>query len=198
MREKRAITIGAMLMLGCGTASPSSTTPSGASTVVAKNVSAPPGIALASACTPTGPELCFNAVDDNCNGVIEEGCGVATGPLQFVVAWGDSPADIDISLTAPNKEKVQDQETHRASRSGFHLDKDCPNDGCGDQNFENIYFTGAEPPKGHYTVEVRLVELRAAESPVHVRFGARLGGRVFGADLLLTQAEDKKTFGFDL
>src|SRR6516162_5067159 len=47
---------------------------------------------LVMACTPTGPELCFNAVDDNCNGVIDEGCGMATGPLQFTVAWGDSPA----------------------------------------------------------------------------------------------------------
>jgi tRNA (guanosine-2'-O-)-methyltransferase len=168
-------------------------------TVVAKNVSASPGVGLVSACTPSGPELCFNAIDDNCNGIIEEGCGVPSGPLQFVVAWGDSPADIDISLTAPNHEKVQDAE-HNDNKSGFHMGKDCPNDreACQDQNLENIYFNGDEPPKGHYVVEVKLVELRTAETPVHVRFGARVGARTFGADLLLTQSDDKKTFAFDL
>jgi hypothetical protein len=94
---------------------------------------------------------------------------------------------------------VQDRE-HRDAKSGFHLDKDCQNDheACQDQNLENIYFDGDEPPKGHYVVDVKLVELRTAESPVHVRFGARIGPRSFGADLLLTQADVKKTFAFDL
>jgi tRNA (guanosine-2'-O-)-methyltransferase len=187
----------AALLSGCG---PSAKAPVAvAPPVVAKNVAfLSPGVALVAACTPTAPEQCFNGIDDNCNGVIDEGCGEPTGVLQFVVAWGDSPADVDIALTAPNKEKIQDQEAHRATRSGFHLDKDCPNDPCGDQNFEDIYFDGPDPPKGHYTVDVKLVDLRTAESPVKVRFGARLGSRVFGADLELTPAADKKTFGFDL
>src|ERR1700733_1512749 len=49
-----------------------------ASDVVTANLVAPAGVTLAQACTPTGPELCFNAVDDNCNGVIDEGCGLET------------------------------------------------------------------------------------------------------------------------
>ena len=148
------------------------------------------------ACTPTGPELCFNAIDDNCNGVIDEGCGVATGLLQFTIAWGESPADIDLIVTGPNHERVSD--ANRATATGFHLDHDCPNDGCANQNIENVYFDGLEPPKGHYSVEVKLAELKGADSPVKVRFGARVGSRTFGADVALTHDDDRKTFTFEL
>ena len=37
------------------------------------DVSLSEGAGLESTCTPTGPEICFNAKDDNCNGVIDEG-----------------------------------------------------------------------------------------------------------------------------
>jgi len=46
------------------------------------------------ACTPTGPELCFNATDDNCNGIIDEGCGLRTGLVQFAIAWDEPKADV--------------------------------------------------------------------------------------------------------
>ena len=55
-----------------------------------KGLSASPGVVLERACTPSGPELCFNARDDNCNGIIDEGCGVSTGLVQFVIAWDDA------------------------------------------------------------------------------------------------------------
>src|SRR5204862_3699425 len=35
------------------------------------DVEASEGMSLETACTPTGPELCFNARDDNCNGIID-------------------------------------------------------------------------------------------------------------------------------
>jgi hypothetical protein len=164
--------------------------------VAAAHVTASPGVDLVMACTPAGPELCFNAIDDNCNGIIDEGCGVTTGLLQFVIAWGDSPADVDLVLTTPNGETVN--ERARESASGFHLERDCPQDGCNGQNRENIYFDGDDPPRGHYVVEVRLGDLNKAELPVRVRFGARVGGRSFGADVVLSHEEEKKTFGFDL
>jgi tRNA (guanosine-2'-O-)-methyltransferase len=155
-------------------------------------------VELIMACTPTGPELCFNAIDDNCNGVIDEGCGVATGLLQFTAAWGESPADVDLVVTDPMQQKISD--SNRSTSTGFHLDQDCPGDGdaCHGQNIENVYFEGTEPPRGHYTVEIKLADLHGAEVPVKVRFGARVGGRTFGADVLLTREDDKKTFAFDL
>jgi tRNA (guanosine-2'-O-)-methyltransferase len=172
--------------------------------VVAKNVEASPGVALVAACTPTGPENCKDAVDDNCNGIIDEGCGAHTGVLQFVVAWTDTTkaqnggADVDVSLAAPNHERIQTQDQNRSTPSGFHLDHDCPTDGCGGQNVEDVWFDGAEPPRGHYAFEVKLVDLRTAESPVRVRLGVRIGGRTYGADVMLTPTDDKKSFAFDL
>jgi hypothetical protein len=177
----------------CG---PSGPAKSPGSDVKARSIQLPPGVSLVSACTPTGPELCFNAVDDNCNGVLEEGCGLGTGLLQFVVAWGDSPADIDLSVTDPSGTQVH--ESNRQSASGLRLDRDCPVQDCYDQNVENIYFEGLEPPHGPYVVRVKLAELRGSPSPVKVRLGARVGSRSYGAELELAQPDEQKTFTFRL
>jgi hypothetical protein len=161
------------------------------------NVQGPAGTSIVQACTPTGPELCFNAIDDNCNGVIDEGCGEPTGLLQFTIAWPGN-ADVNVSVTTPAGEHVPDGRT-RSTSSGFHLDHDCPGDGCNGQNVENVYFDGAEPPRGHYTVEIALVDLHDAAAPVAVRFGGRIGSRSLGFDVNLTPGDDaKKVLGFDL
>ena len=154
----------------------------------------PAGVSLVDACTPTGPELCFNATDDNCNGVIDEGCGLAAGVVQFMVAWGDCPADVDLVVTVPSRERVSDG--HRHTPSGFHLDRDCPGDGCAGQNVESVYFGGFEPPVGFYTVEVRLAESRGAPMPVRTRFGARIGGRTYSAEVVLNEPDSSRVFTF--
>ena len=184
--------------LGCGAAGGAARPPP-AVVVAASHLVAPAGTTIAEACTPTGPELCFNAVDDNCNGVIDEGCGLQTGLLQFVIAWGASPADVNLVVVTPQGERVPDERT-RSTPSGFHLDKDCPGDeGCGGQNVENVYFDGPEPPRGRYTVDITLADLHGADPPVRVRFGARLGTRSIGFDVDLAPGDSgKKTFSFDL
>lgn len=166
------------------------------------HVQPPPGVTLVDACTPTGPELCFNAVDDNCNGVIDEGCGEPTGLLQFTIAWAAQAPDVNIVVTTPDGEKVPG-EHGPSSPSGFHLDRDCPgrHEDCHGQNEENVYFEGLDPPHGHYVVDVVLADSNGADPPVHVRFGARLGSRVVGFDVDLTAGDDsskKKTFSFDV
>ncbi|HZU85782.1 MAG TPA: MopE-related protein [Polyangiaceae bacterium] len=167
--------------------------------LVATNLVAPTGADLAAACTPTGPELCFNAIDDNCNGVIDEGCGLDTGVLQFTIAWAATQADVNLALVTPQGERVPDERT-RSTPSGFHLDRDCPaDDACNGQNVENVHFDGFEPPRGRYTVEIALVDPHGADPPVRVRFGARLGSRTVGFDVDLSPGDDaKKTFSFDL
>lgn len=182
--------------LACGGPSPGAASP-GAS-LVAKNVSASDGVVVVAGCTPTGPELCFNANDDNCNGVIDEGCGVGTGVLQFTIAWGDSPADVDLIVTDPNAARVT--KSDRSTPSGLQLEKDCPDDGCHRQNIENVFFDGIDPVRGRYLVEVRLAEARGADLPVKVHLSARIGSRTWAADLLLSpgQGQDRRGFSFEL
>jgi len=185
-------------VVGCGPGAPAKAPEAD---VHASNLHAPPGSTLVDACTPTGPELCFNAIDDNCNGVIDEGCGVQTGLLQFAVAWGASKADVNLVVCPPNNECVPNERS-KSTASGFHLDHDCPGDEtCAGQNIENVYFDGLEPPRGRYEVRISLGELNGADSPVKARFGARLGSKSVGFDVDLVPGDDDaktKKFTFDL
>lgn len=163
---------------------------------VAKAIETTPGTTLTSACTPTGVERCFDAIDDNCNGLIDEGCGIHTGLLQFAIAW-DQGADIDLLVTDPTGELARAGETTSA---GLRKDRDCgtSDDGCHGQNLENVYVEGNEPPRGRYRVEIKLVRAEAALLPVHVRFGARVGPRTYGTEVELAGTDDPKTFAFTL
>jgi tRNA (guanosine-2'-O-)-methyltransferase len=188
-------------LAGCGASAKAGA--SSAADLTARKIEAPDRVTLQMACTPTGPELCFNATDDNCNGVIDEGCGVGTGVLQFTIAWNEQAADVDLSVTDPAGNAVGSQ--HRASPTGLRLDRDCPgapssSESCGGQNTENVFFEGSEPPRGRYTVEIHLADAHGAPTPVLVRFGARIGARTFAADLSLAPGDTggKKTFKFDL
>jgi tRNA (guanosine-2'-O-)-methyltransferase len=169
-------------------------------------IEAPEHVTLQAACTPTGPELCFNAIDDNCNGVIDEGCGVGTGVLQFTIAWNEETADVDLSVVDPSGSPVNAQ--RRSAPSGLKLDRDCPGsasapstgESCNGQNTENVFFEGLEPPRGRYLVEVRLIDPHGASTPVQVHFGARVGSRTYGADVALSPGDnlDRKAFKFEL
>lgn len=185
-----------LLLLSCGPALPGARDPG--ANVNAKNVVTSDGVVVTSACVPTGPELCFNANDDNCNGIIDEGCGVGTGVLQFVIAWGDSPADVDIVVTDPNGAKVH--KSNRSTPSGLQLEHSCPDDGCHGQNVENVFFEGTEPPKGKYIVDVKLVDPHGAELPVKVHLSARVGNRTFAMDLAMSPGgkDEKQGFSFEL
>ena len=183
-------------LAACGPSAPGASAP-GAS-VVAKNVSASDGVVVNAACVPTGPEICFNANDDNCNGVIDEGCGSQTGVLQFMIAWGDSPADVDLIVTDPNGARVT--KNNRSTPSGLQLEKNCPDEGCHGQNVENVFFEGNEPPRGKYIVEVKLVDPKGADLPVKVHLSARVGSRTYAMDLAMapSQGRDRLGFSFEL
>jgi hypothetical protein len=185
----------AIVVAACGPSSPGAASPG--ANLLAKNVSASEGVVVTAGCTPTGPELCFNANDDNCNGIIDEGCGIATGVLQFVVAWGDSPADIDLSVVDPNGARITKATPNPTS--GLQSEKNCPDDGCHQQNAENIYFDGNEPLRGRYLVEVKLVDPRGAELPVKAHFSARVGSRTWAMDLALSPGPgERQGFSFEL
>jgi tRNA (guanosine-2'-O-)-methyltransferase len=194
--RRSLVVVACAIACSCGPSAPGAATPN--ANVVAKNLTPTEGVVVTAGCTPTGPELCFNANDDNCNGVIDEGCGVGTGILQFMIAWGDSPADIDISVVDPNGARVS--KASRTSPSGLQLEKNCPEDGCHQQNAENVYFDGTEPVRGRYVVEVKLVDPKGAELPVKVHFSARVGSRTWAMDSVLSPGpgQDRQGFSFEL
>jgi hypothetical protein len=153
----------------------------------------PPGVLVEMTCTPTGLEICFDATDNNCNGIIDEGCGVGTGTLQFSVAWDDG-SDLDLEVTDPRGRKA-----HLEGENGEGLvkDRDCGGlrDACQGQNTENVFFTGDRPTSGSYAVLIKMTApAPSAHFPFIVRFGSRVGARTFGATIELATAKDEKTF----
>lgn len=137
---------------------------------------------------PSAPELCGNAVDDNGNGLADEGCGIQTGALAFLAAWDEASADVDLRIIDPDGELA---ETGRPTASGLVKERDCPGrDGeCRGKNLENVYLEQGEVVRGDYRVRIRLVSLGLAEPPIAVRFAARLGPRAYGTVVLLDRAE---------
>jgi hypothetical protein len=160
--------------------------------VVARDIFAPDGVPLSMTCTPSGPELCFDATDNNCNGVIDEGCGVDTGPLQFAIAWPDG-SDVDLDVTDPAGNLAKPGERQEGALS---KDRDCgrPQTSCHGQNMENVVFVGARPLAGSYRVEIKLDKPEDVRFPVRVHFGGRVGTKTFGLDVEIVSADDSKVF----
>jgi hypothetical protein len=190
----------AALLAGCARRTPPA--PQGGSaasgSASARRIEVSPGVVLDRACTPAGPERCFDARDDNCNGVIDEGCGIPTGLVQFMIAWNDEGADVDLDVTDPNGELV---EVAQPNRAGLVKDRDCPGRAgeCRGQNFENVYLgEGAELLRGTYRVRLRLERLGSEEPPVQVRLGARVGPRSYAAAIGLKQPDDAAEILFEL
>lgn len=164
-----------------------------------RDVVTPDGQALPATCVPTGPESCFDARDDNCNGVIDEGCGLQTGVLQFTIAWAEASADVDLEVTDPDGELAT---TEGPTRAGLVKDRDCPRAGadCHGQNVENVFLGEGQPARGRYRVVVRLDALGGARPPVKVQLGARVGQRTFALPVELSpgRATEEKAFEFTL
>lgn len=148
--------------------------------------------ALAAACVKRGLEQCFNATDDDCNGLVDEGCGIPDGDLALIAAWDDNPANLDWTLFMPNGKRLD--KAHK-QQGAFRYVKDCP-EGCQGQNVEAIVADGALEP-GSYRAELRLKSANG-EVPVRVRVAARFGTRVEQGEAELTLDRDVVILTFQL
>jgi hypothetical protein len=144
---------------------------------ITANVSVPTGVTvIEQQCIQGSAEQC-NGLDDNCNGVIDEGCGYQTGNIQVTAAWNSS-SDIDLHVIDPMNEEIY--YAHRNSSSGGVLDRDA-NAACSvaPPTVENVYWS-AQPPHGTYRIRLVAYDMcRTAATPVTLSIA--VGGRIVGA-----------------
>lgn len=143
-------------------------------------------------CLPVAYEVCFNALDDNCNGALEEGCGVPAGVVQFMIGWDAPRADVDLNVTDPNGELI---EAGRVVQSGLIKSRDCPGrrQECAGVNYENVFLEGNKAPtRGLYRVSVALESLGGEPPPVWVNLSCRLGAKRQAFEIRLVAPEDEQ------
>lgn len=130
------------------------------------------------------PEVCFNATDDNHNGLLDEGCGVEQGQIQFLAAWQETEVDVDLWVTGPSGDVAA---VGQGSADGLTKMRECPGEGreCLTHNQENVVLEAPEFVPGVYRVRLRLEERGGREPPIEVRLGVRISGatRAFVAQL---------------
>lgn len=104
-------------------------------------------------CLGPGEESC-NAIDDDCNGVIDQGCGYGAGLMQITLAW-NTGSDLDLYVRVPSGETLSFQrptspEGGQIDHSGRgNCDPTIPN-----PRVENLRWTRGRPEPGSYEVQV--------------------------------------------
>lgn len=144
-----------------------------------------------------GPETCFNALDDNGNQLIDEGCGVAQGQVQVMLAWEAPGVDLDLYVTDPNGEIA----VHgAATRSGLTRTSDCPDaeSDCHTQAYEGVYLEEVDALPGKYQVRLRLEERPAEQSPIFATLSIRQPQGTQGYRLEFYQEGQEARLTFDV
>lgn len=131
-------------------------------------------------CSPGAQEVC-NAIDDNCSGVIDEGCGYSGGAVQVTIGW-DTGADIDLYVTDPSGATLFYNEQHRSSSAGGRFDHDARGDCRPEQSqprTENVFWP-APAPKGSYALELHYFSPCGDTSQTHVTISVSTLGKPLG------------------
>jgi hypothetical protein len=173
VRSSNAAVVSITAAFSCSGPSSATYGPVAVTSLLAAGGGVPP-FSVGQPCLATGLETCFNARDDNCDGLVDEGCGLASGPLQIVIAWDDADANVDLEVTDPNGEQAA---VGRTTAFGLTKDRDCPGNGmeCGGQNFEVVVGVFDALPVGRYRVALELKQPLQPARLVHVWIGGQVG-----------------------
>lgn len=139
---------------------------------------------------PSGPsatEVCKNALDDNSNNIIDEGCNEPQGDVFFALAWSDPSAKLDLIVTDPSGELAP---IGRATALGLVRTRDCPGQDreCQGVNYETAVVEGEEPLSGTFTVRVRFEGTEPPGQLVRAQLGVRTRGEVTQYSIAFTRA----------
>ena len=170
-RESIGILGGLLVLQACASAPADSPAPRAPGTSVAQGGAS---LVVLPAQSFQGPEICFNATDDNQNLLIDEGCEVRQGQIHVMVAWLEADADIDLFVTDPSGRVGQPEQD---DEGGLVLSGDCPDvdRACPSHRFESVHGESAVPDPGVYSIRVRLerVPEAALDRPIEARLGVR-------------------------
>lgn len=143
-------------------------------------------------CDRSVREIC-NALDDDCSGGIDEGCGYATGKLQITAAW-TTGVDLDLYVTIPSGDLVSYQRptsydgavVDRSSRGNCERTPD-------PANVENFVYP-VRPPSGHFVVELHYWgECMSSAGSTDVTVGLAAGGRQVAAYRVTIGPNERRT-----
>ncbi|MDD9944127.1 MAG: hypothetical protein OXU20_23995 [Myxococcales bacterium] len=129
----------------------------------------------------SAPDGTCNARDEDCDGIIDEGCGYGTGAVQITLAW-DSGADLDLYVTDPSGQTIFFNRNHRTSDAGGELDHDSRGNCRPEQQHqrvENAFWR--TPAPGQYQVEVHYFSPCGGSGSARATLSIAVGGKLVGA-----------------
>ena len=139
---------------------------------------------LIDTCAASGPEVCGDGIDNDCNGRYDEvSCGYHSGVVQFTASWSGD-ADVDLHVMGPDGVEVwKGRPASEAVK--LTMDKSCERNprgklSCPAGNVENVYVPASEvPTSGTYQawLELDSVGPTARRAPIPVMFSGRLGSQ---------------------
>lgn len=150
-------------------------------------------------CRSGAREEC-NAIDDDCNGVIDDGCGYESGGVQITASW-NSGADIDLYVTDPSGDTLYYNEQHDRTQLGGHLDHSARGDCRREQQNQRVEnaFWPLPPPTGSYRVELHYFSPCASSGVTDVRVSLAVRKKLIGTYSFQLKPEQRiEAFSFDV
>ncbi len=149
-------------------------------------------LTFSTGCVRSGLEQCFNAIDDDCNGHVDEQCGAPDGLIQLIIAWDAAPIDVDLDVTDANGELAR---SGSVTQLGYIKDRDCPiSAACGDQNTETVTSVDRIPTRSPLSVAIRVKGMQPDPWQVRVQLGGHLGPWPISAWTFLVNSNDRAEF----